>query len=403
MKKKKPELLAPVAGWELLRAAVSEGADSVYFGVKELNMRANAKNFSLAELKKVVKFCHENNVKAYLALNTIVYESELNNVRKILKKAKEANIDAVILWDIAVLEEAKKLKLDIHLSTQASVSNSSAAEFYRKLGVSRIILARECTLKQINEIKKSSKVEIETFIHGAMCVSVSGRCFLSQEVFGRSANRGDCLQPCRREYMIKDADEGYDLKLGKNYVMSPKDLCALPFIDKLIKSGIDAFKIEGRNRSPEYVKTVVGVYRNAIDDAYNKKLTKIKINNYIKKLKTVYNRGFSSGFFLGMPSAKDFTDVYGSKATTRKKYLGFVKNFYKNVKVAEIKLEAGEIKQGDSLLIIGNKTGVAEETASSMEISHKKVDKAKKGKSVGIKTKNIVRQNDKVYVIKSAG
>jgi putative protease len=303
---------------------------------------------------------------------------------------------------MAVLEEAKKLKLNIHLSTQASVSNSKSAEHYRKQGVSRIILARECSLKQIREIKKNSKVELETFIHGAMCVSVSGRCFMSQEIFGRSANRGDCLQPCRREYIIKDADEGYELKLGKSYVMSPKDLCCLPFIDKLIKAGITAFKIEGRNRSPEYVKAVTRVYRNAIDDYYAKKLTKTKISRYVKELKDVYNRGFSSGFFLGLPSAKDFTDVYGSKAKTRKKYVGFVRNYYKKPSVAEIKLEAGSIRQGDRLLVIGNKTGVADETASSMEISHKKISKAEKGKKVGIKTKNVLRANDKVYVVKSA-
>lgn len=399
---KKIELLAPASGWELLGAAVSSGADSVYFGAKGLNMRANAKNFKLSELKKAVDFCHKNNVKAYLAVNTIVYENELAKARKVLKKAKEAGVDAVILWDMAVLEEARKLKLNIHLSTQASVSNSKSAEFYRKLGVSRIILARECTLKQIREIKKNSNVEVETFIHGAMCVSVSGRCFLSQEVFGRSANRGDCIQPCRREYIIKDADEGYELKLGKNYVMSPKDLCCLPFVGKLVNAGIDAFKIEGRNRSPEYVRTAVSVYRNAIDDFYSKKLTKAKINEYVKKLRTVYNRGFSSGFYLGMPTAKDFTDAYGSKATEKKKYIGFVKNYYRNVGVAEIKLEAGAVRKGDRLLVIGNKTGVAEEKADSMEISHRKVGKAGKGESVGIKTRNALRKNDKVYAVMSA-
>lgn len=399
---KKVELLAPVAGWPALRAAVESGADSVYFGINQLNMRANAKNFSLSELKKVVEYCHEKKVKAYLTVNTIIYEDELTKIRQILKKAKSAKIDAVILWDLAVLEEAKNLKLNIHLSTQASVSNSASANFYKKQGVSRIILARECSLKQIKEISKNSKVEIETFVHGAMCVSISGRCFLSQEVFGRSANRGDCLQPCRREYIIKDVDEGYKLKLGKDYVMSPKDLCALPFIDKLINSGITAFKIEGRNRSPEYVKVVTSVYRNAIDDYYNKKLTKERIKSYIEKLKKVYNREFSSGFFLGLPTAKDFTKSYGSKATTRKKYVGFVKNFYKKVNVAEIKLEAGDIKTGDNILVIGNKTGVVEEKIVSMQIEKKEVKKAKKGSRVGIKTKNSMRENDKVYVIKSA-
>ncbi len=402
MKKKKPELLAPVAGWPALRAAVSAGADAVYFGISRLNMRANAKNFSLAELKKVVDFCHKNKTRAYLALNTIVYENEIQKIKKILQKAKHANIDAVILWDMAVLEEAKKLKLNIHLSTQGSVANSKAAEFYKKLGISRIILARECSLKQIKQIKKNTGVEIETFIHGAMCVSVSGRCFLSQEIFSRSANKGDCLQPCRREYIIKDADEGYELVLGKNYVMSPKDLCALPFIDKLVKAGITAFKIEGRNRSPEYVKTTASVYRKAIDDYFNKKLTKRKINSYLEQLKTVYNRGFSSGFFLSLPTARDFTNSYGSKAVKRKKYAGFVKNYYKKASAAEIRLEAGKLKEGDKLIIIGNKTGVVEEIITSMQIERKRVKNAEKGSRVGIKTKNQLRPNDKVYVVKSA-
>jgi putative protease len=300
------------------------------------------------------------------------------------------------------LEEAKKLKLNIHLSTQASVSNSKSANFYKKLGVSRIILARECTLRQIKEISKNSKIEIETFVHGAMCVSISGRCFLSQEIFGKSANRGECIQPCRREYTITDAEEKHKLKLGKDYVMSPKDLCALPFIEKLVKSGVKAFKIEGRNRSPEYVKAVTSSYRNAIDDYYNKKLTKEKIKSYISKLKKVYNRGFSSGFYLGLPTARDFTKSYGSRAATRKKYIGFVRNFYKKVSVAEIKLEAGDLKSGDSILVIGNKTGVKEEKISSMQVNKKEVKKVKKGSRVGIKTKNLMRENDKVYVIKSA-
>jgi putative protease len=399
---KKPELLSPVAGWPALRAAVSAGADAVYFGVKEFNMRANARNFSLAELPKATKFCHENKVKAYLTLNTIIYENELAKIKKILKKAKEAKIDAVILWDMAVLQEAKKLKLTVHLSTQASVSNSSAAEFYRKQGIRRIILARECSLKQIKEIKKNSKIEIETFIHGAMCVSVSGRCFLSQEIFGRSANRGDCLQPCRRQYVIMDAEEKHKLVLGKDYVISPKDLCALPFIGQLIKAGIASFKIEGRNRSPEYVKAVTEAYRAAIDDYFAKKLTNQKIKIYVKKLKEVYNRGFSSGFFIGVPSAKDFAHSYGSKAAKRKKYVGIVENYYKKVGAARIKLEAGSIKAGDRLIFEGNKTGVVEENAASMEIHNKKVKKAEKGSSVGIKTKNQLRKNDKVYVIKSA-
>jgi len=389
----KPELISPAGDWISLRAAVQARADAVYFGLKEFNMRAAAKNFKLSELKKVVDVCHKNTVKAYLTLNTIIYENELNKIKNILKKVKQAKTDAIHAWDMSIIAEANKLKIPIHLSTQASVSNSEAAKFYKKLRIKRIIFARECNLKHIKEIKKKVKgLEIEVFIHGAMCAAISGRCFTSQFLFSKSANRGECLQPCRREYTITD-EEGNKLKLGNNYILSPKDLCALPFIDKLIKAGINAFKIEGRNRSPEYVKTTTEVYREAID---NKNFNKSKL---LKKLKTVYNRDFSSGFFLGLPTAKDFTDAYGGKATERKIYIGFVKNFYKKPNVAEIKLEAGKLKLGNIIMIQGNKTGVIKEKISSMEILHKKVKAAKKGQRIGIKLTNQARPNDKVYLL----
>jgi putative protease len=399
---KKPELLSPAAGFPSLAAAVKAGADSVYFGVDGLNMRANARNFQLKDLKKAADYCHKHKAKAYLTLNTIVYEDEAEKVKKILKEAKKAKVDAVILWDMSVLEEAKKLKLDAHLSTQASVSNSRAAEFYRKKGISRIVLARECSLKQIREIKKKTKAEIETFIHGAMCVSVSGRCFISQEIFGRSANRGDCLQPCRREYLLTDVEEKHKLRIGRKHIISPKDLCTLPFIDKMIEAGIDAFKIEGRNRAPEYVSKTTSVYRKAIDAYFEKKLTSQLKDELMKELESVYNRGFSSGFLLKKPSEKDYTEAYGSKARQKKVYAGYVKNYYRKAGAAEIKVEAHEIRKGDRLLIIGNKTGVVEETASSMQKRGKETKKAGKGENVGVKTKNLLRENDQVYLLKKA-
>jgi len=405
MKKiKMPELLAPASGWQLLRAAVMSGADAVYFGAGSVNMRAHAKNFTPRELPGVVNYCHENNVKAYLTVNTIVYDNEIGKLEKLLVKAKIAKIDAVILWDMAILGIAKKLGLNMHLSTQASVANTKAAEFYKKQGVSRVILARECSLKKIREIANSSKLEIETFIHGAMCVSISGRCFLSQEVFKRSANRGDCIQPCRREYLIKDMIAGSDLVLGENYIMSPKDLCGLPFIDRLIKAGVSCFKIEGRNRSPEYVKTVTKAYRKAIDDCFDRKLKKKdreeNTKRYMEELGTVYNRGFSSGFYIDTPTNDDFTDCDGSKATTRKSYLGVVENYYKKAGAADIRLYADNVRVGDDLLIIGNKTGIVDEKVSSIHQDDKEVKKAHKGCVVGISTKNRVRRNDKVYIVK---
>ena len=400
-----PELIAPAGNWPMLRAAIKAKADAVYFGVKQLNMRMTANNFELSELKRVVSECHKNKVKAYLTLNTIIYDNEIEKLKNLLKEAKKAKIDAVIAWDFAVLKEANKLKIPIHLSTQASVSNYESAEYYyKKFNVESITLARELSLEQIKEIikkikKNKLKLKIETFIHGAMCVSISGRCFLSQEIFNKSANRGECLQPCRRKYIAYEPEDKYKLALGEDYIMSPKDLCALPFIDKLIETGINAFKIEGRNRSPEYVKTAVECYREAINNY--KQLGKIK-NKLLTKLKTVYNRGFSSGFYLGLPTAKDFTDAYGSKQAKTKFYAGKIRNYYKKIKVAEILVENEPIKVGDELIIIGNKTGCVEEKLSSIEIRHKKVKEAKKGQRVAIKTNNLLRENDKVFIIKGA-
>lgn len=393
------ELLSPVGDFASLRAAVENKADAVYFGLKQLNMRAAAKNFSLNEMKKVVDYCHKNKVKAYLTLNTIIYDNKIKKAEQILKKAKQAKVDAIIAWDLAILQLCKKLKLKIHLSTQANVTNSETIKFYNKLGVKRINLARELSLEQIKKLKKQN-IEIECFAHGALCVSISGRCFLSQSLYNKSANRGECLQPCRREYEIKDIETGFKLKLGNNYVLSPKDLCALPFLDKLIKAKIDALKIEGRNRSPEYVAIVTKVYREAIDSYYKKRYNKNLVNKLLKELKTVYNRGFSTNFYLGIPDKKTFTDDYGSKATKKKVYLGYVKNFYKKIKVAEIKIESNSVKVGDDLLIIGNKTGVKQEKVKSMEINHRKVSSAKKGQRVAVKLKNVIRENDKIYLFK---
>ena len=390
----KPELLAPVSSFAMLNAAIEAGCDSVYFGVKEFNMRITADNFSLSKLKQVVSICHKNNVKAYLTLNTIIYENELEKIKKILRQAKKYGIDAIICWDLSVIREAKKLGLTIHLSTQASVSNSESALFYKKLGVKRIVLARECSLEDIKKIQKKTKMELEVFVHGAMCVAESGRCLTSQFIFGKSANRGDCMQPCRRSYIVKDAETGFELKLDNNHILSAKDLCTLPFIEKLIKAKITAFKLEGRARSPEYVKIVTEVYREAIDTYPN-----IDKEKLIGKLRTVYNRGFSSGFFLGKP-INEFSNVYGSKATRKKIYLGHILKFYKKSNVAEIAIDSNELNLGDNVLIIGNKTGVKEEKISSIEINHEKVKNVKKSQKAGIKLNNLVRKNDKVYLIK---
>ncbi|MBR9676604.1 U32 family peptidase [Candidatus Woesearchaeota archaeon] len=395
---RKPELLAPVGSIESLQAAIDGGADAVYFGVKELNMRANAKNFEVGQLKKIVKLCHDNNVKAFLTLNTIIYDDELTKAKKVLQEAKNAKVDAIICWDQSIIKLARELGLEIHISTQASIANSQAAIQYEQLGAKRIILARECTLEQIKKIKKNTSVQVEVFVHGAMCVAVSGRCFTSQFLYNRSANRGDCLQPCRREYKIIDLEEDHELILDKGFVMSPKDLCTIEILDKIIDSGVDSLKIEGRMRGPEYTKTVVSAYRKAIDAHAKGKLDKKLKTQLLKQLKTVYNRGLSTGFYNGMP-IDEWAGVYGSKATTKKEYIGLVKNFYKKISVAEIKIEAGKLQTGDEMLITGVTTGAHYFTANQLQVDNKTVKTAKKGERVGVKLPFSTRTNDKVFKI----
>lgn len=394
------ELLSPVQDFVSLKAAIDSGADSIYFGIKELNMRIKAKNFQLKDTKEVINLCHKNKIKAYFTLNTIIYDNEINKIKKILKKLKKEKIDAIIAWDHSVIKACEELNLPIHLSTQASVSNFEAIESLKNKfkNIKRINLARELSLEQIKDIikkirKNKLNIEIETFIHGAMCVSISGRCFLSQEIFGKSANRGECIQPCRRKYIIKDVEEAHEFELKKDYIISPKDLCTINVLSQLIKAKINAFKIEGRNRSPEYVKTVTECYRKAIDDP------KVDKKKLLKKLKTVYNRGFSTGFYLGKP-VNEWSKAYGSKATRKKIYLGKVLNYYKKVKVAEILLETKDLRLNDKIMFQGNKTGVVEQKVTSMQIKNKKVKIAKKGRRVGVKTDTVVRENDKIFLFR---
>lgn len=397
--KKKPELLAPVGDWSMLNAAIKAGANAIYFGVENLNMRAKAKNFKLSDLNEIASLCKANNLKAHLTLNTIIFENELNELDNIIRTAKESGIDMIIGWDLSVLQKCKEYEMPFCVSTQASVSNSEAAKFYKNLGAKRIVLARECTLDKIIEIKNKVDIEIETFVHGAMCIAISGRCFMSHEIFGKSANRGECLQPCRREYEIIDKDEKYSLRLGDSYVLSPKDLCTIEFIDKLIEANIDAFKIEGRKRSPEYISKVVSVYRKAIDSYFENKLTDNLKLELTEELKKVYNRGFSKGFYFGEPGSESYSNVYGSIATTRKVYVGKVLNYYKKNNVAHVKIESGDLSRGDSIYIIGNTTGVVELKIERMMQEEKELSKAEKGFDITFKCTERVRENDKVYKI----
>lgn len=396
---KKPELMAPAGDWTMLRAAVNSGADAVYFGVDKLNMRAKAKNFSVDDLNNISEFCKGNNVRTYLTLNTIVFEEELDEVEEIITKAKEAGIDRIICWDLAVAELCHKHDFPFAISTQGSISNSLAASVYKRLGAVRIVLARECSLEEIKKIRANTDLEIEAFIHGAMCIAISGRCFMSHHLFGKSANRGECVQPCRREYEVIDSATEKSLVIGEDYVMSPKDLCTIEFIDQLIEAEIDSFKIEGRKRSPEYVAKVVSVYRNAIDLYFEGKLTAEKKKEFLKELETVYNRGFSSGFYFGVPSSEDYAGVEGSKATTRKVYVGKVLNYYKEPEVVHILLESGKIKIGDKILFIGETTGVVETEIKEMRVNETEESEAQKGDEITFRVPTLVRRNDKVYLI----
>lgn len=389
----KHELLAPVGDFRNLRAAVTAGADEVYFGIKGFNMRAAAKNFTTKDLPKIRKICHESQrkVKMYLTLNVVVYDEELKKLEKIIKYAK-GKVDAIICWDLSVIELCRKYGIPFHISTQASISNVAAAKFYKKLGAQRVVLARELNLKQIKQISKF--IEVETFCHGAMCVAVSGRCFMSQYTHGLSANRGECAQLCRRAWDITD-DGGNKLKLENSRVMSAKDLCTLPFIDKMKKAGITSFKIEGRNRSPEYVHTVVTEYRKALD----KKLSHAEIVGGINNLKKVYNRGFSSGFYLRMPTADDFSFSEHGDQTERKQFVGKTYKYWPKAKACSVKMNAGKISVGDEVYLIGNEP-IKRTKVQSIEFEGKKVNAARKGQEVGIKFGIKVKNGTEVYLIK---
>lgn len=397
--RKKPELLAPAGNWTMLRTAVKSGADAVFFGIDKLNMRAKARNFTIESLPEISKFCEENNVDSHLTVNSIVFEDNLKELDEVICAAKNAGIDLLICWDMSVIQKCIEYEMPFCISTQASISNSGAATMYKNMGAKRIVLARECTLDKIKEIKENTGMEIETFVHGAMCVAVSGRCFMSHHLFNKSANTGECIQPCRREYEIYDPESDRSLLLGEDYVMSPKDLCAIEFIDQLIEAGIDSFKIEGRKRSPEYIAKVVSTYRKAIDLYFENKLThKIK-KEMFAELNKVYNRGFSSGFYFGEPSGDDYAIKYGSNATTKKTYIGKVVNYFKKTNIVHIRLEAGNLSVDEEIYIIGETTGVVENKIKNIIKEEKEIKVGEKGDDITFECEETVRKGDQVYKI----
>lgn len=398
---KKPLLLAPVRDEISFTAAIEAGADAVYFGIGEFNMRFSSKGISLTQLPIFVKKAHQKNVKVYITLNVIIYENELKRLELILKKIKKSGVDAVIISDFAVISLCQKLKIPFHLSTQTNISNSDAAKFFEKLGAKAIVLARECTLKQIKEIKKKiKKSKIEVFVHGAMCVSVSGRCYMSEFTSCKSANRGQCTQPCRREYEIKDTQTGDELIIGQGYVMSPKDLCTLKILDKVIGTGVDILKIEGRSRSPEYIKTVTSAYRTAIDAIAEKKYTSKLADELVEKVSGVYNRGFSNGFLFGAPGSVGWANISGTASKIKKERLGYVRNYYSKNKIGEIYIEANKIKLGDKIQIEGPTTGVIDFILPEFWVDDKPATSADLKDIITFKAPVAFRRNDKAYIIK---
>ena len=393
------ELLAPVRDEVSFAAAISAGADAVYFGLGHLNMRLNSKGIEVEQLANIVSKAHQQNKKAYVTLNAIIYDEEMDLLDEMLEQITTANVDAVICSDLAVIEKASALNIPVHISTQANISNAAAANFYKKLGAERIVLARELSLEQIKVIKRQADLEIEVFAHGAMCVSVSGRCFMSQFTSGHSANRGDCLQPCRREYRIIDQQTNDELEVSNGYVLSPKDLCTLPILDQLIDAGIDVLKIEGRSRAPEYIKTVVGAYRRAIDAAIAGTFDQQLVEALMQEVGRVYNRGFSTGFLLNRPGPQDWSDRPGSQATEKKAFVGKVLNYYPKTKVAFVRVQDHSLNIGDTIQVHGETTGVEEFQITELRNNEGGVIKSIEKDDATFPVPIPIRRNDKIYKI----
>ncbi len=389
MEKKKLELMAPAGNFECLQAAIQGGADSVYFGVEKLNMRSHsANNFKMTDLAEIVRICSEYNVKTYLTLNIVLYGEDLEDMRRTLDAAKEAGITAVIASDMAAIIYARQIGVEVHISTQLSISNAEALRFYAQFA-DVIVLARELNLGQVKEIKaiidrdqicgpSGRPVEIEMFAHGALCMAISGKCYLSLHEYGASANRGSCYQICRRSYDVRDRETGNELHVDNKYIMSPKDLCTIEFMDKIIDAGVTVFKIEGRARSAEYVKRVASCYRRAADAVCEGTYTSELGTSLKEELSEVFNRGFWDGYYQGARLG-EWTEVYGSSATRKKAYCGKVTNWFGKLGVAEILIESRSLKVGDKILIQGPTSGCVEYTVPEIRVDLKPVEEAGKG------------------------
>jgi putative protease len=407
MNRKEIEIMAPAGSYDSLMAAIQGGADSVYFGVEQLNMRAaSSNNFTICDLRKIASICKKNRLKSYLTVNVIVYDNEIQQMKEIIEAAAESGISAVIASDQSVINHSFSSGLEVHLSTQMNITNIEAIKFYSQWA-DVVVLARELNIDQVRYIYDGIRekdirgpggelMKIEMFAHGALCMAISGKCYLSLHENNRSANRGACYQTCRKSYIVSEKESGYELEVDNEYIMSPKDLCTIGFLDKIINAGARVLKIEGRARSAEYVKIVTSCYDEAIRSIISGNYTDEKIEAWTSRLSTVFNRGFWDGYYLGQKMG-DWTNSYGSSATKRKIYIGKITNYFTKVNVAEIKLESGNLNKGDSILIIGPTTGVIEYNVAEIRVDLRETEKAVKGEFCSVKIEDFLRRSDKVY------
>ena len=403
------EIMAPVGSYEALMAAIQGGANSVYFGIGNLNMRSkSSKNFTLDDLVQISNICKEHNVRTYITLNTVIYDSELKTMRGIVDAAKQNDITAIIASDQSVIQYAYSIGMEIHMSTQTNITNIEAVKYYSQFA-DVMVTARELEIKQVKAITKAIReqnicgpsgelVQIEVFAHGALCMAVSGKCYLSLDNLNSSANRGACLQQCRRKYTVSDNETGEQLEIDNEYIMSPKDLNTVALLDYILDAGVKVLKLEGRGRSPEYVKTIASVYREAVDAWFTGEYTQENIDSWNARLSTVYNRGFWDGYYMGSKFG-EWTEDYGNQATQRKMYIGKITNYFNKIRVAEIKIESHDLVVGDEIKIIGETTGVYEAVVDEVRLDLDPVDKVIKGELCSIKVTDIVRRGDKLYKI----
>jgi len=401
--------MAPAGSWQSLQAALQGGANSVYFGIEQLNMRArSSNNFTLKDLVEIAELCNKKNIKTYITLNTIIYDHDLILMKKIVDTAKQAGITAIIASDQAVISYVASVNMEVHISTQTNVTNLETIRFFANFA-DVVILSRELSLFQIKEVTKEIEkqqikgpsgnlIKIEVFAHGALCMAVSGKCYMSLHTANSSANRGACIQNCRKTYTVTDKEDGHQFDIDNEYIMSPKDLCTIGFLDQVLDSGSSILKIEGRGRSPEYVKTTTQCYREAADAYLVGTYSKEKVEEWMSRLKTVYNRGFWDGYYLGQKMG-EWTGMHGSKSTKKKIYLGIAKKYFTKIQIAEFDLEAQQLKEGDNILIIGRTTGIIETVVGEMRINDKQVKGVKKGDNFSMKLDSTVRPSDKLYKV----